>query len=357
MGRRRKPPRLEQIKDWFYIKHFNGTSGRTERFAVGTKDAQQAQAALEAFVTETEQFTVERVLAMYDQQHERSDVCKATDATDMRALCETVGDVLVEEWTNAVTAHYIDARRAAPMKRNRPGPRKMSTIRKELETLRRAVNWAKRRGIIKRAPTLELPHVDTRQHGYVDEETHARILAYLDQTRRGTRLSNLERWYWMAYLTGQRRHTICSLTWDRVDFEARTINFVAPWHDPRSAKKKLLLPMSDKLAQVVERAREEAIDGFYLDWGGKHWQIRHDASCDQRNVARSGWTRMRAKLGLTGLRMHDLRATFLTRAAHSGVGLAAVSQLGGLTMRTAERYMRTDMDALRRAMDRVHANE
>ena len=76
-----------------------------------------------------------------------------------------------------------------------------------------------------------------------------------------------------------------------------------------------------------------------------------------RSDLKRPWTAICRRAGLAGLRIHDLRHSFASVGAWSGLGLPVIGKLlGHADAKTTHRYAHIDADSSRRAAD-VIANQ
>ena len=99
----------------------------------------------------------------------------------------------------------------------------------------------------------------------------AKILQAAQQTRRGGRLSRVERFLWLALESAGRQQAILDLTWDRVDFEAGVVHLHDP-DRPATSKRRASVPMSKRLRPVLERAYAEHESKYVCDHPGVIWE-------------------------------------------------------------------------------------
>src|SRR5829696_7491848 len=73
-----------------------------------------------------------------------------------------------------------------------------------------------------------------------------------------------------------------------------------------------------------------------------------------RSDLKRPWQAIARQAGLEGVRLHDLRHSFASVGAGSGMGLPIVGKLlGHAQARTTSRYAHLDADPLRRASERI----
>jgi len=118
---------------------------------------------------------------------------------------------------------------------------------------------------------------------------------------------------WLALLSAARKETIVNLTWDRVDWDAGTIDFREPG-EQLTNKRKTVVPISKRLRPILQRAWEERTGDYVLDTPAS---------------IRSSWETFIARTPFAHITPHDLRRTFATLAVQSGVPLVDVAAILG----------------------------
>lgn len=143
----------------------------------------------------------------------------------------------------------------------------------------------------------------------------------------------------LLLFTGCRLGEILNLKWEHVDFA----NGMLHLPDSKTGAKKVLLsaPALQVLSDIPRSAGfEYVIEGVAKD------QPRHDI--------KRVWARVTHHAGLSDLRIHDLRHSFASVGAASGMGLPVVGKLlGHADPKTTARYSHFADDPLRRASDRI----
>jgi integrase len=163
-----------------------------------------------------------------------------------------------------------------------------------------------------------------------------------------------------ALITGVRLGNVVGLTWQQVDWDARTIIFRVKSKKPGGEIH--YIPITPAVAAILslERGRNrEHVFTYVCD------RNRHDPrrGIVQRKGARypfthDGWRKAwKAALqaaGITDFRFHDLRHTAGTRALHAHRNLKTVQRmLGHKNIATTLRYTRSDVEDVRAAMEAV----
>jgi integrase len=141
----------------------------------------------------------------------------------------------------------------------------------------------------------------------------------------------------LLLFTGCRLREILHLKWEQVDFE-RGLLFLP---ESKTGKKTIVL---NAPALAILNALPRL--GSYV--------IAGDADDKPRSDLKRPWAAVTKRAELEGLRIHDLRHSFASFGAGSGMGLPIVGKLlGHANATTTSRYAHLDADPLRRASERI----
>jgi integrase len=137
--------------------------------------------------------------------------------------------------------------------------------------------------------------------------------------------------------TGCRRREILHLRWEDVDFERGVLNLP----DSKTGRKKVLIAgPAIAILDELERHSEYVIPGREPD------KPRADLNRPWRCITQHA--------RLEGLRLHDLRHSYASIGAASGIGLIALGKLlGHASPSTTQRYAHLADDPLRRASEHI----
>lgn len=141
----------------------------------------------------------------------------------------------------------------------------------------------------------------------------------------------------LLLFTGCRLREILHMKWQDIDFERGLL--VLP--ESKTGKRFVILnrPALDILNEL------ERLDAYVIV-SDKPGQPRHDL--------KRPWDRITMHAKLDGLRLHDLRHSFASVGAASGMGLPIVGKLLGHTQaQTTARYAHFDNDPLKRASEQI----
>ena len=143
----------------------------------------------------------------------------------------------------------------------------------------------------------------------------------------------------LLMLTGCRKTEIVALRWQQVDFEAGEIRLEDAKTGPR------LVPLSPPVRRLLldlprVRGNPWVIPGFRP---GRHLSdLNHY------------WDRVRERVGLEDVRIHDLRHSFASRAVALGENLSMIGQLlGHGQVRSTTRYTHLARNAVKASASRV----
>jgi integrase len=141
----------------------------------------------------------------------------------------------------------------------------------------------------------------------------------------------------LLLFTGCRLGEILTLKWDFVDFQRGLLNF------PDSKTGKKSVPLASPAMQILTDLPRV---GTYVIAGQHPNTPRSDLN--------RPWRKLISFAGLEGLRIHDLRHSFASVGAESGMGLFIVGKLlGHADQTTTARYAHLGNDPLRRAAETV----
>ncbi|WGH77483.1 tyrosine-type recombinase/integrase [Jannaschia ovalis] len=207
-----------------------------------------------------------------------------------------------------------------------------------IEVLRKALNLAIRWGWIERNPATGVRrNAETKRMRYLDREEIARLNAALSEHPQRASADAIQ----FLLLTGCRRGEALGATWDQFDLERRV------WTKPSTLTKQRRVhrvPYSKAVATILERRRAEA-GGTFIFSGS--------LGAPLVDVKRT-WASVCKTAGLSGVRIHDLRHTYASLLASSGVSLPVVGALLGHSQpQTTARYAHLYDDTLRAATQSV----
>ncbi len=208
------------------------------------------------------------------------------------------------------------------------------TRKSTLKYIKRILTMAFEEGLITKNPALQVKVKVPQAQQAVLSKTEVDVLL-----REAKALNHRFYEVWVvAVLTGMRSGEMYALKWTDVDFEGDKIHVVRAWNskngfgETKSAKHRVV-PMSGELKRFLLKLkmRQGGSSEFVLprleEWtGGMQAQVLR-SFCEG--------------IGITPIKFHDLRATFITRLLSQGVSLAVVMAIVGHSqIKTTQAYLR-----------------
>lgn len=353
MPRRNSGARLKWIerRRTFYIVWYE--HGRERLRSTGETEQRRAEAALATFIRATQRPTggprpaheveIGAVLDYYARNKGRFAADPARIAYAIDALLPYWAAKRVNEVNDATCAAYVEQRQRAA-----------GTTRRELSTLRAALNYAAGR-ITDASPPVALPDGPAGKDRWLTRGEAARLLNAARGGRSDVRLY-LPLFIVLGLYTGARKEAILSLRWPQVDLAAGRINFA---NATRTNKGRAHIPIPRPLMTFLRLARRRAAGdlGFVVHDGGKRildiggaWNGQADG------FVQGSFGRACKRAGLVGVTPHTLRHSCGTWLAQAGVPLRDIGGwLGHTDARTSALYAHHHPDyqaGARRALER-----
>ena len=350
---------------------------RTHRFE-GTYT--QAKAALRDFIEEVEgdhvlgrtDYTFESYSDRYlEQRRLRKEVAETTQhrqRCQIKAVCHHIGKVRLEQVTPSMLDDmYIAMMRGDTLSGKRSSGSYVNQIHDNITLVFEA---AKREGLIAENPCDKAtpPKMDTKPKKAIDPAKARELIESLDPT------DPRECAFLLAITMGLRRGEICGLSWGDVDFDRRivdvshSLDVMGNLKEPKTRAGIRLLPLSERTLDALGRAKEaqaaqfEKTNSFRKPWEGYLVQDEntpviagHYGERVTPTTMSRWWTLARDGYGLPGFTLHELRHTYLTLLAESGVHPKVMQELAGHSNSqiTMDIYTHVNLEAKREAVDAV----
>lgn len=342
MPRRSRGPYLKFLQERTTYYVFWSEHGVTKRKSTGTADSREAEAFLADFIharrrrgldgsgpCEPANFSVADALELYGEGHAPHTVDPARIGYAISALMAFWGDCTIEQVTKQTCKAYSQSRRRA-----------VGTVRRELTTLRAAINYSYAEGRLTRVVPVWLPEAPPGKDRWLTRSEAAALLNAARTQGCRTRLY-LPLFIILGLYTGARKEAILSLRWTQVDLQSGMIDFNQPGRHV-TKKRRSRIPIPDRLMTFLRLARRRGSDLGYV--------IQRDGH-RLRDVKRAFATACSAS-DVYGVTPHTLRHTCGTWMAQQGVPLFEIGGwLGHSHERTSELYAHHSPDHLRRAKD------
>jgi integrase len=329
IGRFRRPSRDFPGGQWcVYVK---AEGEERQRFGLGialTEPEARAEARLQewrrrrerAFYDNAEQ-TIAVIMEMYfaDRLKEGKDVAKEQRLWNAKML-PFFGHLKPQDLTAGVTVKGEERTYAHKYahERSLSGIRR-ATIHHELNILRTGMNWAAKPGRNLIEPTaVWLPR---RAEPRGTNMSFPQLLRVLEECR----APHLRLFVIIAISTGARKAAILELTWDRVDFEKRTIDFRINRDeedilDSGGMKGRAIVDMGNLVYEALLIAKRWATTDFVIEYQGRPVKDVHKAL--KAAMRRAGITER-------FFGSHAIRHSIATLLADNNVDLRRIQKLLG----------------------------
>ena len=327
-----------------------GQRGRSKRRTTGTADMDAAKRFLGKFLLLDQaepatngNLTVADCWTVYDAKHIQKHVAAPdTLAFSWKNLEPHFGLLMVSQVSQDTVDSYELKRARGQIGR----PAKASTVRRELNALRGCFNWCAepKRGILAKdmLPAFDLPpEGDPNDRWLRADEIERLFRAAVRVSRRmdgGGRMGRGERFLWLALETAGRSEALRQLTWDRVDFDTRTIDLNKPGRK-KTKKRRAVVPISAALLPALQCMHRERVNNHVLDNEAPVWKLIE---------------RIARRAEVPDVSPHVLRHTAATHMARRGVPLWLVAKVLGNSLQMTERvYAKHCPEDLRVAVDTI----
>ena len=147
---------------------------------------------------------------------------------------------------------------------------------------------------------------------------------------------------YLLLLTGCRRNEILGLRWDDLNFQTGEIRL------PDSKTGTRMVPLTSPVAEVLNSLSRTP---------GSPWIFPGKKKGTRLVNLNDSWDRVRRRAGLDGVRLHDLRHSFASRALALGESLPMIGDLLGHRMvSTTARYAHLARDSVRESSAKIAAD-
>lgn len=315
------------MSDW-RIKLYRGKyaavrseNGQTERISLRTDDLGEAKRRLADFTAKPIGETVGELVDAYLTDKDKT----AVRAIDLRYAWKAAkphfDHLRPDQITRDVCRAYAKLRRDAG--------RKPATIRKELETVRAAVNFHKAPGAV-----FELPRQPPPKQRFLSNDEARRLV------KAARRFPHMRAFIVLSLTTAARQSALLELTWDRVDFERGIITLSLGDSGDETRKPRATVPMNRRARRYLKVLEAAATCPHVIEWGG-HKVLS----------VKKGFAAAARAAKLKSVTPHTLRHTAASWMAQRGVPMFEISKYLGHsdTRITERRYAHLSPEYLRSA--------
>ena len=299
---------------------------RTRTQTTGTSSLNEAKIVLAEFILQEKEATAlvsKPTIAMVGEQYKAAAIARGVGNSQIlgaELVIKFFGELLPENVTPAIFLKFRLFRNV-----------KDGTLRRDLSVLSTIFTFGVDYKIWKKhdIPHMEMPPPGPPRDTWMDEEQEADFLALAIKDSEGvSRLTRLTRFIAVGVDTAARKSAICGLTWDRIDLKSGQIDF-RDLNLKVSKKRRVPVPISDRLMPIMERAYKERLYpqredelNFFLD---------HDGS------ARSVYDGFTGKTQYSWVTPHVMRHTSATLMLRAGVPIWQVAGVLGDTVQTVQK--------------------
>jgi integrase len=303
------------------------------RRRLGVFTEAEGRIAVDGFVSRCEalkdrpKITVGEVFAAYVEDRRKDGKLVAAFHHNWKALKPRFGTMPVIDITDDICRDYARARlevgriitkkdQSTGLLVHRRASISPGTVWSELLRLRSCLNWAAERRVIDFAPHVWIPRKpDPRDRVMTEEE----VIRLIDACT----MPHLRLFVVLAITTAGRSAAICELTWDRIDFDAGTIDLrIREVIDPltkRARKGRSIMMMTEEARAELLKAKEGRQTDYVIEWDGQPVK-----------KIRKGFTAAVERAGLgPEVTPHILRHTVLTWLDEDNVPMERISRLAG----------------------------
>lgn len=341
MQKRRTPGLVKLNGIWHIDKTING-----KRFCKSceTGERQEAEELLARLISQQRKsrlfgerpdriFRVAATRYLKDYSHKKSIGC---DANDLIKLDEFIGDLYLRDIHNGTLEKFIRSRKKDGVK--------SGTVNRSLAVLRIILNlcvdeWRDENGLSWLAAMPKISDVDWK------DKRKPRPISWEEQNMLFSILpAHLKEACLYKVNTGCREQEVCRLQWDwEITVpELKTSVFVLPEWLTKNGRERVVVLNSTAMA-VVNRQRGKHPERVFT------YRDKPIAGLNE-----GSWKRNRAKVGLSDVRIHDLRHTTGRRLRAAGVAKETRSDiLGHETGDMTSHYSIAEIDELIQAVEKI----
>jgi integrase len=272
--------------------------------------------------------TISEILSYYMQHYVEA---HCIDYERQKYACKplnlAVGYLSPRQLNSAIIQKYMTSRMMGELGRNVG----TSTVRRELVVLISALNYCANQLLIKRDfPKISLPAENPPKDLFLDEDELDAFVDLAAKTQHvDDRLSRIYRFVAIVSETASRKTAVQKLKWTQVNFSSKIIEFQKDGQRQKN-KRRVPVPISDRLLPILERAYKERLEGceYVLDTPFSiqhHFEALVKSACEQIGEKYANVT------------PHTLRHSWATLAAKNGVDLRQIAGVLGDSEATVDR--------------------
>jgi integrase len=295
------------------------------------------------------------------------DMIKANFKSFFNKPLEDINVSLIEQWRS--------------QKRKNDGV-KNASLNRMVTSLKSAINWSVKRGIIESNPLAKLEPLSesdsVRKVRYLSDDENARLMAALDRREKEMKRGRDSHNEWrkerklgalpgmedmefadhlkpiilLSLSTGIRRNSMLSLEWRDVNFADRAVMVRAA---TSKNEKQYYVPLSDLALETLSRWRNQS-----KCTAPNSLVFPSPKTGEKMDNCNTAWENLLKQAGIEDFRWHDMRHDFASQLVMGGVDLNTVRELMGhadlkMTLRYAHLVPENKLQAVK-VLDRKRAS-
>ena len=310
-------------RDCWEIREF--VEGKRKRHATGFSCRTDAEEKLaELLVKNTtiqECTTIGKIISYYIQEHLPTIKRPDTALKCLERLIPFWSEIKLDDIRKSKTLEYYEYRKLEFEQwqnlHEYKSKRSLSkaTIRREIEQLQAAINYAHRDNVINTCPYVWKPNKSTPRMRWLTNSEAAKLLQAARTSEKAK--DHLPIFILIALYTGARSNSIFRLRWTQVDLERGYIDFTNS--DDSRNKQATIIPISKKLLGHLKRHKKYGTDIGYVI----HINQRHVKS------VKTAFKSACKRAGIEGVTPHVLRHTAASWRVQRRVPTYEVAKLLG----------------------------
>lgn len=310
-------------RDCWEIREF--ISGKRKRHATGFSCRKDAEEKLAEILIQSEKIeecsTIGKVIRYYVREHIPTVKKPRTALNCLERLIPFWSEVRIADIKKSNSLEYYEYRKNEFEQWQKmyefKSKRSLSeaTVRRELEQLQAAINYAHKDNIINVCPYVWKPDKAKPRTRWITVSEAAKLLRAAIKNEKAS--SHLPMFILIALYTGARSEAILRLRWHQVDLERGYIDFSNP--DDSNNKKAAIVPISSKLLGHLRRHKR---------YGSDIGHVLHISQRRIKSVKRS-FKSACDKAGLEDVTPHVLRHTAISWRMHRRVPTYEIAKLVG----------------------------
>lgn len=312
MPRKNTGPAVKWRADRGCFEIIEYVAGKRKRRATNLRSLQEAEEKRAELIASRAPSgpvqTVGRAMAFYVERHAPTVARPDNIYWLAEKLAPFWGSIRIDQINRALCQQYAAQRNAVKKLSN-------ETIRKEIEQIQAAVNFARENGLTTFSPVFWKPDKAPSKTRWLTGREAARLIRAAESMRDAREYLPL--FIIMGLYTAQRSEAILSLRWPQVDFKRMQIDFRPG--QVSDNKGRGVVPIPQRLYRELVAARQYGTDiGYVIHRGGKRI-LR----------VKKGFAEACRLAGLEGVSPHTLRHTAISWQVQRGSSIHKVAKWAG----------------------------